>query len=370
MSDQNRMSTALLVSLMLHVLLLAMLKGPLFAPRAVKPEDSLLDVDVVNLPPPAPKVPAAAKPQAPAAPPQASMPESKIVPMPDDGVEQKDDRARFLSDRDNVVQRQQVKRGDNWESQRAARAGQPDAGPADAAAARAPAVESKTSKKVAVVPKPRAADTAVQDAPKIASLPKLDQLLPQGGDFEVAANDSARPEQRPAAQQPPARRNLMPGRQGALSGRPGVAAYLPTVQEGDITLLNTKASQFAPFVRRVAARVFQHLEIRLRQEASARVAGAGREYAEVEAVMSPSGEFLNAILKDRKSETQLAGYRLLLGATNREVFFDRNPPPGAAAADGNIHFILMMDLNVEVGTDPGTGRQGTGYWGVAGVGLQ
>ena len=50
------------------------------------------------------------------------------------------------------------------------------------------------------------------------------------------------------------------------SNRPGALDFLPDVREGDITLLNTKAELFSPFVRRVAVRVFGHLVILLRRQ--------------------------------------------------------------------------------------------------------
>ena len=35
----------------------------------------------------------------------------------------------------------------------------------------------------------------------------------------------------------------------------------------------------------------------------------------------------------------------------------------------DIHFILLVDLMVQVGADPRTGGVSTGYYGMAGVGL-
>lgn len=388
MTAQNRMTTALFLSLLLHLALVALLQGRMLT-RPTPPED-MLDVDLVQLPPPPPPA-AKVAPRAPAPPAAAAPPESSIVPMPDSGIEKPSDKARFASDRDNTVERETVKRGNSFEksqpkqSEAKADEKEPVAPPEPARAEVAKAVPAEPAKAAPAPPAPpappaeaahppRSTSGRVAAAPpaRVASLPKLDQLLPRVGDLAVADGGERNSPPAAAAKQRQAApsRNLLAGRPNAFSSRTGVAAYLPTVQEGDITLLNTKASQFAPFVRRVAARVFQHLEIALRQAASMTVAGTGHEYAEVEAVMSPSGEFVSSILRQRKSETQLSAYRMLLNSANPQVFFDRNPPSGAVATDGNIHFLLMIDLNVDVGVSPESGRRGTSYYGVAGVGLE
>lgn len=380
MSEQNRFTTALVVSLLLHMLLLSMMQARLLSRANVSAPEPMLDVDVVQLPPPAVKakpIPEAQPapqppPPAPAAP---KLPESSIVPMPDAGVEVADDSARFLSDRDNKVAQESVKRGNSFENEHPQTKEKSEEKAPEAVASKPKEKASKQPPVAAETDEPKKnvgeRSSHQSAAAKPAALPKLDQLLPRIGDLAMADKGVAAADKPAAPARPAAARNLLPGNANALSSsRSGVAAYLPTVQESDITMLNTKAAQFAPFVRRVAARVFQHLEINLRQQASATVAGSGREYAEVEAVMSKAGERISGTVQKRESDTQLAAYRLLLSATEPDVFFDRNPPPGAAASDGKIHFILMVDLRVDSGSDPGTGRRGTSYYGIAGVGLQ
>ena len=53
-------------------------------------------------------------------------------------------------------------------------------------------------------------------------------------------------------------------------GPRGSADYLPNVRQGDITLLNTKADRFAPFVRRVGMRVFQTFSMEFKHSLSRR----------------------------------------------------------------------------------------------------
>ena len=85
--------------------------------------------------------------------------------------------------------------------------------------------------------------------------------------------------------------------------------------------------------------------------------------------MNRRGEFLSARLIERETNTQLGVYKLLLTAARPDVFFDANPPSGAEAADGNIHFVLLVDLMIQVGPDPRTGGGSVGYYGMASVGL-
>ena len=158
-------------------------------------------------------------------------------------------------------------------------------------------------------------------------------------------------------------------RREAFAVRPGINDFLPGVREGDITLLNTKAERFAPFVRRVAGRIFQHLDIRLRQSINQSGLRNGEEYAVVEAIMSKQGRLVSAKVVERQSTSMLNADRILLSVTEPETFFDANPPPGAEANDGNIHFILLVQLAVQTVQDPRSGRVGAGYHGIAGVGL-
>jgi hypothetical protein len=376
--DEARLRWAILASILLHALVLMSMNAlrnlrlPLPSPPAT------IDVDLASLPPPAAKLPpqAQAKPESapPAQPPPMLMPKQQIVTPPDAGVEKPPPDTAFLSDRDNTVEQQSVRRGEG-----------PVDKPEEAKAEDEPVVDEKVaeekvteekakpqpakpkaSKSAPVAPRP-ASRAKPRERTEVASLPKLDKLFPLPGEFAARApsgREGAEPEE------PAAHRNLLRGGRQAFAISPGVSDYLPTVREGDITLLNTKAERFAPFVRRVAARVFQHLEIQLKR--AARNAGngsAGREFAVVEAVMNKRGELVNARLIERETNTQMTVYKQLLTAARPEVFFDANPPAGAEAADGNIHFVLLVDLMVQVAADPRTGRASTGYYGMAGVGL-
>ena len=128
--------------------------------------------------------------------------------------------------------------------------------------------------------------------------------------------------------------------------------FLPAVREGDITMLNNKAEQFAPFVRRVAMRVFENFWMTLRRSVGTGFAESVQEYAVIEAVMDKEGRLVSISLKDRSGSISVATDRNLQNAC-REGFFDRAPPSGAEANDGKIHFIFQAQVQLFV--DPRSG---------------
>jgi len=379
MVDEARLRWALVVSLLLHALVVlsaSTLRNVRLTMPALPPS---IDVDLAQLPPPAPKprpAPRQPQPQAEPKPPAPQIPimKDQIVTPPDAGEEKPPENTNLLSDRDNVVEKESVKRSDSTLPKAEAPAPKEEEPeeiveekPAQPPKKAAPVQKAAPAQKAAPVAKAPAAKPSKDT--QVASLPGLNKLFPHPGEF---AGGGGAPAAAPAAPKPQevARRNLLPGQRQAFAVRPGVSDFLPTIHEGDITLLNTKAEKFAPFVRRVAARVFQHMEINLKRTARSMAnPGGGHESAVVEAVMNKRGEFLDARLIERETNTQMAVYKLLLTAARPDVFFDANPPSGAEAADGNIHFILVIDLMIQVGPDPRTGGGSVGYYGMASVGL-
>jgi hypothetical protein len=194
-------------------------------------------------------------------------------------------------------------------------------------------------------PRPQPARNAPpsREPRQVAKLPTLDRLLPsalrlaQEGYGQPPEVVQDVPEQRP--------RQLSGGNDGLFipNGPIGTLDYLPDVREGDITLLNTKAEMFAPFVRRVAIRVFQNFWISLKKDLTGPM--SVQETIEAEAVMSPRGEMIGFTITNRSSRVTLGSDRRLSQACN-VGFFDRNPPPGARWEDGNIHFILATQIQM------------------------
>jgi hypothetical protein len=139
--------------------------------------------------------------------------------------------------------------------------------------------------------------------------------------------------------------------------------FLPDVREGDITLLNTKAELFSPFVRRVAVRVFGHLVILLRRGLDG-TPRRSQESVTIEAIMDTGGDLLSLDIKGHSYAASIGLDRSLLRACY-EGFFDRNPPRGAEAADGNIHFLF----NTRVQSIVGERGRPIGYRAVFSAGL-
>lgn len=350
MHPRARRAISFALSLVVHALLLLEILTWTVAQPGF-PEQQLLPVRIIE-PQPAKahaavkppvqvaKPPEAAKPieepppQAPAPePPQRKLPvpEQQIVSPSDAGKEEAPPDTRLLSDRDNRVDQQTVKRGNPAPGEEA---------PGE-----------KAPPKPAQVAKPaKPADTGgggrTAPAPRVASLPNLDRLMPNA--LRLAEEGYGKPagspgEQIAEADQP---HRLQPrGSDGLMipsSGPIGALDFLPDVREGDITLLNTKAEVFAPFVRRVAIRVFQNFLISLKHD----LFSSGlptTETVQAEVVMSPAGEMIGFTINQRSTRIALASDRRLQQACN-DAFFDRNPPPGARAKDGNIHFVFVTAI--------------------------
>jgi hypothetical protein len=287
-------------------------------PQVVKP--------VEEPPPPAPA------PQPPER--KLPIPEQQIVSPPDAGKNEAPEKTRFLSDRDNRVDQQTVKKG--------------NPAPGESAPVPAPAKPPAAAKQNKPQPPGGGPKPEPRRAPQqVAALPNLDRLMPNA--LRMAEEGYGAPAQPPPgeqiAQADQPRRFQPRGNDGLLipSGGPiGTLDFLPDVREGDVTLLNTKAEVFAPFVRRVAVRVFQNWLILLKHDLfSSGIATT--EQVEAEVVMSPGGDLMAFNVNQRSARISLASDRRLQQACN-DAFFDRNPPSGARAKDGNIHFIFQTAI--------------------------
>jgi hypothetical protein len=335
-ADWGPWSGALLFSLLLHALALLLLQSL----KVVVPEISspaILPVTIRQPPPAAPqpiakvaRLPpapeAAPEPEPPPAPEpperEIPLPEQQVVSPPEGGVERRPEKTRLLSDTDVSVEEQQVRRG------------APAPGPeADGALPREKEASNDSAAK-------KAPAEAMAERP---ALPDLKRLLPDavqlaregyGQPVEAAPEEETRPEPRG---------RVRSGGGWRASAEPlGTLDFLPDVREGDITLLNTKADLFAPFVRRVAVRVFQNLLIALRRDLS-RTGPSTREQVAAEAVMDERGDMVAVDITERSPGVSLGIDRKLRQACS-DGFFDRNPPPEARASDGRIHFVLRTEV--------------------------
>ena len=346
-------SGAFLLSLLLHALLLLMVQSlrlqnlalretaplpvkilerpiprmakaaPKAPPKVAPPAPPVPPVEAAPKPPPPPQEEAKAEPPPPPPKKEIPLPEQQIVLPPDAGVEEPPPDTRLLSERDNKVEKQTVKKG--------------EPAPGDDGL-RAERQAEKAGERKSQRNAPR------EEGRQVKSLPRLDDLLPSAVQLAREGYGQAAPEAQAAEQEASPKTDRLRSGQVWLphSEVRGTLDFLPDVQPGDITLLNTKAERFAPFVRRVALRVFQNLLIQLRRELT-NATRSNEEAVSMEALMSRAGDLVGTNVTKRSARVPLSSDRLLQQACN-DGFFDRNPPPGAEAADGKIHFVLQTHV--------------------------
>jgi hypothetical protein len=296
-------------------------------------------------------------------------PKTQIV-SPPDSPEQKSDHARLLSDRDSRTAQETIKQGapapaakppqetaESDDAQRSAKQQRATKAAGDSAGIKRGDVSGATAE--------RATDAATRTAPLVGLSDLFIRPSELARDPALRRGESGTDEKTDAG----GKRDL------ALLSHPelwepaprGSLDYLPGVRPGDVTLLNTKADRFAPFVRRVGMRVFQSFSMQFKQEIYAGRVPEGRDDVQVEAVMSRDGKRVEVSLKQHSGN--LSADRTLLGTLNDQTFFDENPPADAVAADGRIHFVFALDALVSGARDPRRGRRPPGAQWVFGAGL-
>lgn len=349
-----------LVSLVLHLLFLVMTWG--IGARGSSPASLPFDVELLK--PEEAKQRLARLPRAEveqASPNEAPpLPRSQIV-SPPESPEGIPDHARLLSDRNSRAEEETVKRGEPA----------PPAEPPRAEAKRAPASRSPEHAAPAEGDEGRRASQRKLAAGAASPpLPGLSGLLPKPSDLihdpsfgkgsSGTGNEAEGPGERDYAAVP--RPDLW-----ADPGERGVPDYLPDVQAGRFTLLNTKADLFAPFVRRVGLRVFQAFSMDFKRQIFAGHVPQGKEQVQVEAVMGRDGRRLEVWLRHRSGN--LATDRVLLATLSDQIFFDKNPPLKAVADDGRIHFVFELQASVVYGRDDPSGPIQPGAQWIFGAGL-
>ena len=370
----------LIFSLLLHLLLL--LFFPLAEQDLIVPQEQLTEVEF--LPPDEPKTvakaelpPVVEQPKPPAKPPEPPKEETKqekvkqppplpeqIVNPPDEVNDQVPDQTRFLSDRNTTAKEETVAIGsplpsanpDKPEEEKSKPKKQPEPKkePVKLAAVK-PAVERPAVKKPPIEKTPEKAlrqKTAKTAKPGAPNAPKrIPQLFARPDDLltEGFIQERGREEQPQTERRPPTGNELLamaPPRQSlfSLPGATGTPDHLPDIRQGNMTFLNTKAHRFAPFVRRVAQRVFQHLVIDQRKNLRLDDVIAAKDWVTIEAKMTVQGELVGLVLRSRSGSYSID--ESLLNACQNGAW-DQNPPPEAQAEDGLIHFIFRSDINAQ-----------------------
>ena len=117
----------------------------------------------------------------------------------------------------------------------------------------------------------------------------------------------------------------------------GVQDYLPTVSDGDITMLNAKADKFATFVRRVAEQVFAQIKSGGFLGLSILELQKLDEPVRFRAILSPKGELMKVEIV---FSSKVSSFDEVVKKAVQRGARDPNPPQAALASDGNFHFIF------------------------------
>ncbi|RME61224.1 MAG: hypothetical protein D6780_02100 [Candidatus Dadabacteria bacterium] len=207
-----------------------------------------------------------------------SLPKQQIVSEPQSNIEEPKKFTRLLSEKSHSTQKEMIKRGQGK-------------------------VNNKSQGK----------KVKTKNLPSLASLSKGDVLL-------KAFKDTAKEKEE--------------------SQSTGIMDFLPNVAQGEITLLNTKASKFAVFVRRVAKQIF----FNLREESLSFEEGEkAKSPAFAVGVMDKNG-LPSKVLLLRSSGSSVFD-AILLNAV-RDGLKDPHPPLSAAQPDGSYVFIFKAQTRV------------------------
>ena len=137
-----------------------------------------------------------------------------------------------------------------------------------------------------------------------------------------------------------------PGSGATFVGSGGVSDHLPNLPDGDITLLNAKANTYAGFVRRVAVQVFAQLRSQGWEKLSMSEVRRINDFTTIEAIMSPEGRFITMRLIEGSGSPQ---FDAVVKQAVPAGMKDPNPPAGAKANDGMIHFIFKARSWASIG---------------------
>jgi len=279
---------------------------------------------------------------------QPQMTQEQIVSPPQNKSDKAPENSRLRSDYNSIAEKEQIQRGLPTPAPQPQIQPQisptknvkpsPPSPPTKEAATEKQEVKKVTKPEPQSKSNPKLTLNQGDLAKTLAALPKTKNAddyqtkqIPNNSSIE-AEREKLKTERKLVQQQPFTQRAF------ALSNtKPGTPDYLPNIPDGDITLLNVKADQFAVFVRRVANQVFGAIRKRNWQELSFSEAQSIYHFVTVEAVMSADGKLIS--VKQLDSSGSIKFDEILLSAA-RSGAWDQNPPKGALASDGNIHFIF------------------------------
>jgi len=341
MERTEYITLGVVLSLLGHILFII----PLFNTTVVPPRSQVFEIDFV----PAPIASSADLKQ-----------RSQIVTEPE-APEEEPEFAKYLAEKSRATLTEQIKRGDSPEAGSVAPIQpSPKTPPTPQRSESRTAQPEQTTPKQPIQPK----------QPEIRSLSQL--RLDQGTLLEEFTSKDPTPSSRSSQStpRPPSSYRAFSRPQGSgamFQGHAGSPDLIPNLPDGDITLLNTKASQFAVFVRRVATQVFSQIRAvgwdNLRMNDIQSIS----EFSKVRAVLSPAGELLSVTLESGSGSRRFD--QVLVQAAQNGAR-DPNPPAEAAAEDGNIHFIFLARSWVQVVPSGRSGAPTERRWLLLSTGLE
>lgn len=141
--------------------------------------------------------------------------------------------------------------------------------------------------------------------------------------------------------------------QSKLLSSPGAFGsqdYLPSLADGDVTLMNAKASKFAVFVRRVALQVFSFVKTSGLTGVTAAEIREAENSVRYRATLGRDG----ALIRIEKENASGSGrFDEIVYASVKRGSHDPNPPQEALASDGFYHFIFDTRVWLRIEQDRG-----------------
>ncbi len=275
----------------------------------------------------------------------------QIVTPPKQDLSEKLPRdPKYLSERDSFAEKEQIKRGAGEDASRTVSLNKQ---PARESRPKREKQEQKVQQREQPKPPPQ------QQQLKLSDPTLLDKI------GSISASNDKTAQRKDSSEYSAFSRPSGSGAQ--FLGVPGTTDYLPNLPDGDITLLNAKAERFAVFVRRVATQVFSQLRVEGWEEMTASDVRKISEFSVVRAILSPHGVLLKVILESPSGSDR---FDEVLLRSVRKAARDPNPPPLAAASDGNFHFIFQSKSWSRFATAARSGAPFEQRWLLLSTGLE
>lgn len=278
---------------------------------------------------------------------------ARIVSPSSTTSDKKPEHTPQLSEKDYIAKIEQVRRGTGGASKRSARNDKPS----DASSA---SKQSATQPRQLQKQTARAGKTLTLKDLRLDSSTLSSKFTSAHEGTETPKSDLSAPTNYQAFSRPQ-------GSGATFIGTGGISDHLPNLPDGDITLLNAKANIYASFVRRVAIQVFTQLRTQGWDTLRAADIRRVRQYAVIEAILSARGELIKTQIIEQSGSSS---FDLVVESAAQSGAKDPNPPTGAQAEDGTIHFIFKARSWTQLGANPRSGAPTEYRWLLLATGLR